>query len=155
MSALVYDKKKQQLRGCKRCALSHFRSTVHSSYLLPIRLPGHASLRSPSFLSSLATPDRTRACRGGQSTSLPMLGQLSFSRWRPFFRGLHQRILALIGLAIASGYSEVLQSFVPGRSASSLDALASTSGAAFGLLLVDRQRHRLADEGVICHEIAL
>jgi VanZ family protein len=51
------------------------------------------------------------------------------------YRGLHQRILALIGLAIASGAFEVLQSFVPGRSASSLDALASTSGAAFGLLL--------------------
>jgi VanZ family protein len=51
------------------------------------------------------------------------------------YRGLHQRILALIGLAIASGAFEILQSFVPGRSASALDALASTCGAAFGLLL--------------------
>jgi VanZ family protein len=50
------------------------------------------------------------------------------------YRGLGQRMLALIGTAIASGAFEVLQSFVPGRSPSFLDALASTSGLAFGLL---------------------
>jgi len=61
--------------------------------------------------------------------------------------GLLQRMLALIGLAIASGAFEVLQNFVPGRSPNFLDALASTSGLAFGLLsgailsvLVSRRR---------------
>jgi len=49
--------------------------------------------------------------------------------------GLRQRMLALISLAIASGAFEVLQNFVPGRSPSPLDALASTSGLAFGLIL--------------------
>jgi VanZ family protein len=48
---------------------------------------------------------------------------------------LRQRMLALICLAIASGAFEVLQNFVPGRSPSPLDALTSTCGAAFGLVL--------------------
>jgi VanZ family protein len=51
------------------------------------------------------------------------------------YYALRQRMLGLIGLAIASGAFEVLQNFVPGRSPSPLDALASTCGAAFGLLL--------------------
>ena len=48
---------------------------------------------------------------------------------------LRLRMLALIRLAIASGAFEVLQNFVPGRSPSPFDSLASTCGAAFGLLL--------------------
>jgi VanZ family protein len=44
-----------------------------------------------------------------------------------------QRIVAWVGLAIASGVFEMLQAFIPGRSASILDALASTGGLTFGL----------------------
>lgn len=45
------------------------------------------------------------------------------------------RIQAWIGMVIASGAFEILQHFVPGRSPSSLDALASASGLTLGLLL--------------------
>jgi len=39
-----------------------------------------------------------------------------------------------IGLAITSGVFEALQNFIPGRSASILDALASTLGLTFGFM---------------------
>jgi VanZ family protein len=45
------------------------------------------------------------------------------------------RVFAWLGLAIASGVFEILQNFVPGRSPSSLDALASTGGLTFGLAM--------------------
>jgi hypothetical protein len=48
---------------------------------------------------------------------------------------IRQRILAWIGLAIASGVFEILQAFIPGRSPSSLDALSSTGGLTFGLAM--------------------
>jgi VanZ family protein len=48
---------------------------------------------------------------------------------------IRQRILVWIGLAIASGVFEILQAFIPGRSASPLDALASTGGLTFGLAM--------------------
>jgi VanZ family protein len=44
------------------------------------------------------------------------------------------RALFWIGLAIASGVFEVLQNFVPGRSPSIFDALASTLGLTFGFV---------------------
>jgi VanZ family protein len=44
------------------------------------------------------------------------------------------RALFWIGLAIASGVFEVLQNFVPGRSPSIFDALASTLGLTFGCM---------------------
>lgn len=44
------------------------------------------------------------------------------------------RALFWIGLAIASGVFEILQNFIPGRSPSILDALASTLGLTFGFL---------------------
>lgn len=47
---------------------------------------------------------------------------------------LGQRMLALVGLAIASGALEFLQNLVPGRSPSVFDALASTSGVVCGFL---------------------
>jgi VanZ family protein len=46
---------------------------------------------------------------------------------------VRQRILAWVGIAVASGVFEILQAFIPGRSSSSLDALASTGGLTFGL----------------------
>ena len=48
--------------------------------------------------------------------------------------GLRERLLAWVGLSIASCLFEILQNFVPGRTLSALDALASTSGLTFGLL---------------------
>jgi len=45
-----------------------------------------------------------------------------------------QRALFWIGLAIASGVFEVLQNFIPGRSPSIFDALASTLGLTFGFM---------------------
>ena len=45
-----------------------------------------------------------------------------------------QRALFWIGLAIASGVFEVLQNFIPGRSPSIYDALASTLGLTFGFM---------------------
>ena len=48
--------------------------------------------------------------------------------------GLRERLFAWIALAIASGVFEILQNFVPGRSPSPLDALASTSGLTLGLV---------------------
>ena len=44
------------------------------------------------------------------------------------------RVLIWIGLAIASGVFEALQNFIPGRSPSILDALASTLGLTFGFM---------------------
>jgi hypothetical protein len=51
------------------------------------------------------------------------------------YLGLRQRLFAWIGLAIASGAFEILQDFVPGRSPSPFDALASMSGLTLGLAL--------------------
>jgi VanZ family protein len=50
------------------------------------------------------------------------------------YYGLRERLLVWFGLAVASGVFEILQNFVPGRSPSPLDALASTSGLTLGLL---------------------
>jgi len=44
------------------------------------------------------------------------------------------RLMIWIGLAITSGVFEALQNFIPGRSASILDALASTLGLTFGFM---------------------
>ena len=51
------------------------------------------------------------------------------------YSDLRHRFMAWAGLAIASCVFEVLQNFVPGRSPSPLDALASTSGLTLGLVL--------------------
>jgi hypothetical protein len=51
------------------------------------------------------------------------------------YREARQRALAWLGLALASGLIEILQAFIPGRSPSSLDALASTAGLTFGLAI--------------------
>ena len=73
-----------------------------------------------------------------------MLGQLSFSRWAT---AGGKRILALIGMAIASGAFGISQSFVPGRSASALDALASARGRRIQTAVGrNSRRHRLGDE---------
>jgi VanZ family protein len=53
-----------------------------------------------------------------------------------FALGYHsgrERRLAWIGLTLLSCLSEVIQLMIPGRSPNVLDALASSSGAAFGL----------------------
>lgn len=47
--------------------------------------------------------------------------------------GRRQRAVAWIGLAAASGLFELLQNFVPGRSPSVFDALASASGLTCGM----------------------
>ena len=47
--------------------------------------------------------------------------------------GRRQRVVAWIGLAAASGLFELLQNFVPGRSPSLFDALASTGGLTCGM----------------------
>jgi VanZ family protein len=52
---------------------------------------------------------------------------LGYFDWR-------QRLLAWVGLAIASGVFEILQAFISGRTPSALDALASTAGLTFGLM---------------------
>ncbi len=51
------------------------------------------------------------------------------------YRALRERLSVWIGLAIASGLLEIMQQFVPGRSPSVFDALASTSGLTVGLIL--------------------
>ncbi len=47
--------------------------------------------------------------------------------------GWRYRLIAWIGLAAASGLFEILQNFVPGRSPSLFDALASTGGLTCGM----------------------
>jgi hypothetical protein len=51
------------------------------------------------------------------------------------YRGMDFRLLCLVGLSAGSVVLEILQAFVPGRSPSALDAVASSSGAALGMLL--------------------
>jgi hypothetical protein len=51
------------------------------------------------------------------------------------YLGLRQRLFAWIGLAVASGVFEILQDFVPGRSPSPFDALASMGGLTLGVAL--------------------
>ena len=48
------------------------------------------------------------------------------------YLGWRQRLVASIALAAASGAFEILQNFIPGRSPSQFDALASTGGSALG-----------------------
>jgi VanZ family protein len=47
-----------------------------------------------------------------------------------------KRVLITVGLFAYAGLLEALQSFSPGRSPSMLDALASGSGAIFGVLVI-------------------
>ncbi len=51
------------------------------------------------------------------------------------YRAARERLSVWIGLAAASCIFEIVQEFVPGRSPSPLDALASTSGLTVGLIL--------------------
>lgn len=51
------------------------------------------------------------------------------------YHSLRERVTIWVGLAAVSCALEALQNSVPGRSPSILDALASTSGLTFGLLL--------------------
>ncbi len=51
------------------------------------------------------------------------------------YRALRERLSFWIGLAVASGVLEIMQQFVPGRSPSLFDALASTSGLTVGLIV--------------------
>ena len=63
-----------------------------------------------------------------------------FLFWFGYSKPRHRRLI-WIGLAIASGVFEALQNFIPGRSPSILDALASTLGLTFGFIgaaLLDR-----------------
>ena len=50
------------------------------------------------------------------------------------YRSLQESLLVWVGLAIASGIFEILQNFIPGRSPSPVDALASVSGLSVGLI---------------------
>ena len=49
------------------------------------------------------------------------------------YLGWRQRLIAWIGLAAASGVFEILQNFIPGRSPSLFDALASSGGLTCGM----------------------
>jgi VanZ family protein len=51
---------------------------------------------------------------------------LGYHGWRP-------RVVVWIRLAAASGMFEILQNFIPGRSPSLLDALASSGGLTLGM----------------------
>ena len=51
------------------------------------------------------------------------------------YRRMDFRLLCLVGLSAGSVVLEILQVFIPGRSPSALDAVASSSGAALGMLL--------------------
>jgi len=51
------------------------------------------------------------------------------------YRRMDFRLLCLVGLSAGSAVLEVLQASIPGRSPSALDAVASSSGAALGMLL--------------------
>jgi VanZ family protein len=50
------------------------------------------------------------------------------------YRDWRRRLLAWVGLAIASGVFEILQGFIPGRGPAAIDALASTGGLTVGLM---------------------
>lgn len=58
-----------------------------------------------------------------------------------------QRLFGWLALVVASGVFEVLQNFVPGRSPSVFDALASSSGLTLGLLtaLIILQKLQLSE----------
>ncbi len=51
------------------------------------------------------------------------------------YRAPQERLAVWIGLAMASGILEILQAFIPGRSPSPFDALASTCGLTVGLII--------------------
>ena len=51
------------------------------------------------------------------------------------YRRMDFRLLCLVGLSAGSVVLEILQASVPGRSPSAVDAVASSSGAALGMLL--------------------
>ena len=98
---------------------------------LRVSWPSPASRRSPSSRFFRAPSDRTPARQGefehffayGGTGFLLALGYLG---WR-------QRLVAWIGLAAASGVFEILQNFIPGRSPSLFDALASSGGLTLGM----------------------
>jgi VanZ family protein len=69
------------------------------------------------------------------------------------YQGRRERWLAWIGLAFASVLFEILQKFVPGRSSNALDALASSLGATFGMLVGAYVSARLASRGVVLLEL--
>ena len=51
------------------------------------------------------------------------------------YRRIGSRLLALGGLSFASAIFEFLQAYTPGRSSSGVDVVASSGGAALGILL--------------------
>jgi hypothetical protein len=51
------------------------------------------------------------------------------------YRGMDFRLLCLVGLGAGSVVLEILQASIPGRSPSAVDVVASSSGAALGMLL--------------------
>jgi VanZ family protein len=87
-----------------------------------------------TVLSLLPGEERPHTGLSGRLEHAMAYAGTGFFIW---FGYLHPRHRALFwcGLAIASGVFEVLQNFIPGRSPSILDALASTLGLTFGFLV--------------------
>ena len=98
---------------------------------LRVSLLSPASRRSPSSRFFPAPNDRTPARQGASNISSPMAGPGSFSRW--VILAGDSVLVAWIGLAGVSGVFEILQNFIPGRSPSLFDVLASSGGLTLGL----------------------
>ena len=86
-----------------------------------------------TVLSLLPGEERPHTGLPGRLEHAMAYAGTSFLFWFGYSDPRH-RLLIWIGLAIASGLFEALQNFIPGRSPSILDALASTLGLTFGFM---------------------
>jgi VanZ family protein len=86
-----------------------------------------------AVLSLLPGEERPHTGLPGRLEHAMAYAGTGFLFWFGYCEPRH-RFMIWIGLAIASGVFEALQNFVPGRSPSIFDALASTLGLTFGFM---------------------
>ena len=96
-----------------------------------MRVPWPSPASRRSLLSLVPGAERPHTGAPGRAEHFVAYGGTGFLLALGYL-GWRQRLVAWIGLAAASGVFEILQNFVPGRSPSLFDALASTGGLTLG-----------------------
>ena len=96
-----------------------------------LRVPWPSPASRRSILSLVPGAERPHTGAPGRAEHFVAYGGTGFLLALGYL-GWRQRLVAWIGLAAASGVFEILQNFIPGRSPSLFDALASTGGLTLG-----------------------
>jgi hypothetical protein len=110
------------------------RRTHRASLARMARLLAWACVAAIAVLSLVPGDERPHSGMSGQVEHfIAYCGTGVFLAWA--YPGAHQRLVAWLVLGAASGVFEILQNFVPGRSPSLFDAVASASGLTLGMAL--------------------